>query len=213
MLTLHRILSAWYKMGQDENYTTPGIGLPADLTQPHTVVNARDPSAKSTLFDGAVEGHVLVKNENNALPLQKPSLISVFGYDAVFANENNPGIFYEYGYSPAQSSVFAAAPALGFDIGEIVPLPQIAADGTLIVGGGSGANSPPYISSPLDALQAQAYEDNTSIFWDTAIDNPIEDEVSQLLGLSGNTPAVASASDACLVFIVRSIPFNFASFT
>lgn len=172
-------------MGQDQNYTKPGIGLPADLTQPHFIINARNPSSKSTVFDGAVEGHVLVKNERKALPLQKPKLLSIFGYDAVVANQNDPSLFYSNGFESAQSSIYAAAAGSGIDTGSTTPLSQIASGGNLVNGGGSGANSPPYISSPLEALQNQAYDDGTSIFWDT----------------SSNDPAVDPNSDACLVFI------------
>jgi len=69
-------------MGQDQNYPTRGVGITADVTLPHTIVDAKDPVAKSTLFQGAVEGHVLVKNTNNALPLKSPKLLSIFGYSA-----------------------------------------------------------------------------------------------------------------------------------
>jgi beta-glucosidase len=63
----------------------------SDVTQPHSIVDARDPASISTLFDGAVEGHVLVKNINNFLPLKSNlSLISVFGYDAAPVRTNNP---------------------------------------------------------------------------------------------------------------------------
>jgi beta-glucosidase len=172
-------------MGQDQNYTTPGIGLPADLGQSHMAINARDSASKQTLFDGAVEGHVLVKNTRNVLPLRKPKMISVFGYDAVSPSQNDPGLFYANGFEPAQANIYAAAASLGVNTGNASLPSQIAAGGTLINGGGSGANSPPYISSPLDSLQAQAYEDNTSIFWDT----------------SSELPVVSPQSDACLVFI------------
>jgi beta-glucosidase len=50
--------------------------------------------------------------------------------------------------------------------------------------GGSGANSPAYISAPFDALKEQAYADDTAVFWD----------------LTSNSPIVDSSSDACLVF-------------
>lgn len=184
-LTHFRIMAAWYMMGQDVNYTTPGIGLPADLTAAHSSVNARDPAAKSTIFDGAVEGHVLVKNIRKALPLKKPRLLSVFGYDAVAPNQNDPGLYYSVGFESAQANVLGAAAALGINVGSSVPLQQIALGGTLLLGGGSGANSPAYYSAPLDAIQAQAYEDDTSVFWDT----------------SNLMPSVDPSSDACLVFI------------
>ncbi|KAL1986154.1 hypothetical protein VTN96DRAFT_6806 [Rasamsonia emersonii] len=64
-------------------------------------------------------------------------------------------------------------------------LPQYAAGGTIISGGGSGANAPPYISAPFDAILEQAHKDNTGLFWDF-------DSVS---------PNVDAESSACLVFI------------
>lgn len=51
--------------------------------------------------------------------------------------------------------------------------------------GGSGANSPAYISAPLDAIKEQAYQDGTSLFWDFTTLQP---------NIDANT-------DACLVFI------------
>ena len=54
-----------------------------------------------------------------------------------------------------------------------------------MIKGGSGANAPAYISAPLDALKEQAYQDGTSLFWDSTSSHPTVDQ----------------ASDACLVFI------------
>jgi beta-glucosidase len=62
---------------------------------------------------------------------------------------------------------------------------QIAPNGTLITGGGSGAIAPPYISAPLDAIQERAYKDDTQILYDTVQTNPV----------------AHAESDACLVFI------------
>lgn len=41
-------------------------------------------------MQGAVEGHVLVKNVKNALPLSNPAFISLFGYDAPAPPVLNP---------------------------------------------------------------------------------------------------------------------------
>jgi len=65
--------------------------------------------------------------------------------------------------------------------------PQTAPLGTLISGGGSGANSPAYISAPYDAIQERAYQDNTALLWDFTN--------------TTTSPVVDPASDACLVFI------------
>lgn len=64
-----RVLGPWYQMGPDKGYPPPGIDLTKDWAIPHKKVNARDPAAKGTLLDAAVEGHVLVKNVNKTLPL------------------------------------------------------------------------------------------------------------------------------------------------
>lgn len=37
-----------------------------------------------------MEGHVLVKNVKNALPLDAPNFLSLFGYDAIAPGRNNP---------------------------------------------------------------------------------------------------------------------------
>jgi beta-glucosidase len=68
---------------------------------------------------------------------------------------------------------------------EGLPASQIAANGTIISGGGSGANAPAYISAPFDAIKEQAYEDGTSLYWD-------------FLNVA---PTVDTSTDACLVFI------------
>jgi beta-glucosidase len=64
---------------------------------------------------------------------------------------------------------------------------QIASNGTYSVGSGSGANSGPYISAPLDALQQRAMKDGSVVYWDTVLQP----------GLAG----LYEAADACLVFI------------
>lgn len=157
--------------------------MPTLFYTPHPPVYARDPSSKRVLLDGALEGHVLVKNVNNALPLKQPKLISVFGYDAASPPEMNvggPSDFlggsWVYGYE----SVLGYVPFVDPN-----PPPQIAANGTIISGGGSGGTAPAYISAPFDAIKEQAYEDGTSLYWD-------------FLNVA---PTVDTATDACLVFI------------
>ncbi|KAH6682771.1 beta-glucosidase-related glycosidase [Halenospora varia] len=158
-----RIIATWYQFSQDSSsYPTPGIGLPKGLTSQHVFVDAKSPSSKQVLLDSAIEGHVLVKNTagNLGLPLQSPQLVSVFGYDAV-SQRINP---YNTGSRFSQIQNF-----------------------TMIVGGGSGANNPSYISSPLEALSERAYQDNSQILWDVTNVN--------------STAQVDAASNACLVFI------------
>lgn len=82
-----RIIAAWHKYAQIEN---PGFGIPISLTSPHEFVDARDPASSDTWLQAAVEGHVLVKNSNNALPLRKPKFLSLFGYDGPAPAINAP---------------------------------------------------------------------------------------------------------------------------
>ena len=144
-----RIVASWYYAGQNSGFPVPGIGMPSSLTQPHTIVNAKTQSAAQPLLSGAIEGHVLVKNTNNALPLNNPQLISVFGYDADVP----------YAWDAGSFSSFAAANN------------QIQNE-TQVVAGGSGANNPAYISSPFGGLTARAYQDGTSLSWDFLSTNP-----------------------------------------
>ncbi|KAJ5278824.1 hypothetical protein N7478_004196 [Penicillium angulare] len=190
-----RIVAAWYQMNQDApSYPELGIGMPPNISAPHNIVNALTQEAKPVLFEGAVEGHVLVKNVNNALPLSKPKLLSVFGWDATAPKEFMPNNVlvsnaWEMGYEPVLFEIEALSGLFGSG-GQYIDEPldyQVAFNGTLSVGGGSGANAGPYISAPLDAIQQRAYQDNTAVMWDT--------------GVNPNTLGVMEASDACLVFI------------
>ena len=106
--------------------------MPLDYTAPHTPVYARDPASKPILLDGAIEGHVLVKNINGSLPLKAPKLLSIFGYDAVAP----PGV------NIVGPSSFLAPFTLGYESqldynGFITPgpSPAFAPNGTLISGG------------------------------------------------------------------------------
>lgn len=178
-------------MGQDESsYPKPGVGMPYNVSGPHDIVNALTTDAKPVLYEGAVEGHVLVKNENNALPLRSPRLVSVFGYDAKAPPAympNGKSIIsnaWSIGFEPA---IFQLADAFSSSVIDVPDYYQAAFNGTLSVGGGSGASTGPYLSAPLDALQQRAYEDNTVVMWDT----------SDLPGSTG----LMETSDACLVFI------------
>ncbi|KAJ8058404.1 hypothetical protein OCU04_012593 [Sclerotinia nivalis] len=174
-------------MGQDETCPSPGSGIPYDLLKPHTSINGRDPASKQILLESAVQGHVLVKNVDNALPLRSPKLLSLFGYDAKAPDQNNPGPGYSswtYGFEIAD--INEALPYF-LDYQPDTPISQIAINGTLISGGGSGSNNPSYISSPFDAIRQRAFDDGGSIFWDFINVNA--------------TANVDPASDACLVFI------------
>ncbi|SPB51102.1 unnamed protein product [Aspergillus niger] len=149
-----RIIATWYQLNQDTDFPTPGVGMPASAQSEHQVVVGTAPDEKSTLLESAIEGHVLVKNTNNALPLQTPQLVSVFGYDAKVTD-----------------SFDLASTVLGTS-----PLFQ---NYTLWVGGGSGSNSPAYVIAPLNAIQQQAYGDGTSVLWDVSAQDPEVDPTSE----------------------------------
>jgi beta-glucosidase len=169
-----RIIASWYQMGQDKGFPEPGIGMPSDLSKSHKIVDARNASDRPVLYNGAVEGHVLLKNERNALPLRTPKLLSIFGFSARAPDQNNPGGSYSAwtvgGESTSLEEVINAGVAL---------------NGTIVSGGGSGATSQSLIVSPFDAVVQQAYEDNTALFWD----------------FTSSSPSVTSGSDACLVVV------------
>ncbi|KAK8879261.1 beta-glucosidase M [Apiospora arundinis] len=185
-----RIIASWYQMGQDKpEFPEPGVGMPKDLLKPHHVVDARNSSARPTLFDGAAEGHVLVKNKNGALPLDssKMKLISLYGYSAKSPSRNNPDVaatgqtFAPWAMGAESANVTQLG--IGFFGNLSIAYSAIAVNGTIISGGGSGATAQNLISSPHDALVAQAYEDGTALFWNFESENP----------------GVNPTSDACIV--------------
>ncbi|RAL15781.1 beta-glucosidase [Aspergillus homomorphus CBS 101889] len=149
-----RIVASWYQLNQDTDFPSPGIGMPADVYAEHEVIIGTSADEKDTLLQSAIEGHVLVKNKNSALPLQSPRLVSVYGYDAKGPDSTGP------------TSTFSA----------VIPATQ---NYTLWVGGGSGSNNPAYITAPLDAIQAQARADSTAVQWDTTSSDPDVDPASE----------------------------------
>ncbi|KAJ9266118.1 CAZyme family GH3 [Paecilomyces variotii] len=188
-----RIVATWYKYAEFEE---PGRGIPVDLLAPHAITDARDPASKATIFQGAVEGHVLVKNVNGALPIQKPNFLSLFGYDAVAASRNTMDnvTFSLWQMGLDNSLVYPNGSAVDDVTLEYIFLssaaagesgPAVALNGTIFTGAGSGSITPSYIDAPFDAFQRQAYEDGTYLAWD----------------FSSQNPSVNQGSEACLVFI------------
>lgn len=181
-----RIMAAWYLSNQDDPSLPPvGAGIPADFERQHPVIDARDPHDESLLLEGAIQGHVLLKNVDNALPLTNPRILSIYGYDAKAPDSN----FAQAGLndwtlgleSHDSRTVVCGFASIG---GDCPDFPPIAINGTIISGGGSAAVTPVYISSPFQALEARARQDKTQLFWDFK-----------------GTEAVNSEADACLVFI------------
>lgn len=184
-----RIIAAWYYSNQDGPSVPPvGVGLPHDLHSPHTMIDARDPNDADTLLQGAIEGHVLVKNIDKALPLTKPRMLAVYGYDAKTPERNNPSNgFNDWTLGFESHNYNSVTCGFGPYKGKCqVPFSPIV-NGTLMGGGGSGAITPFYIDSPLQALEARARQDGTQLFWDVATPDA--------------NSTVPGATDACLVFI------------
>ncbi|CAN8105190.1 unnamed protein product [Discula destructiva] len=173
-----RILAAWYLLGQNTTrFPTPGVGI-QHLDAPHELVDARSADSVPVLLECAIAGHVLVKNENGALPLAKPKMLSIFGYDAQAPPTKNIDALYEQGYESQPEM-------LEVDLGYEAHFSQRANQGVIFSGGRSGSNGPAYIDAPFGALTQKAKADGTYLNWDLR---------------SGN-PMVNPMSNACLVFI------------
>ncbi|KAI1344203.1 glycoside hydrolase family 3 protein [Xylariaceae sp. FL0016] len=173
-----RILAAWYLVGQNgTGFPTPGIGM-KNMTEPHEQVDARVPESRSNIMEGAIAGHVLVKNLDS-LPFKKnPTMLSVFGYDATVPATKNTDTSFQLGYT--------SSPEMGQAVlGTEKHFDQAARGGTIVTGGRAGANGPAYMADPLSSIQQRARADGTWVNWDL---------------ISAN-PSVNAASDACLVFI------------
>ncbi|KAJ4422595.1 glycoside hydrolase 3 [Gnomoniopsis sp. IMI 355080] len=173
-----RILAAWYLLGQNNTtFPQPGIGI-QKLDVPHKLINARSPDSIPVLLEGAIAGHVLVKNLNGALPLRKPKMLSIFGYDAQAPSTKNIDAIFQLGY---ESQPEMAEAVLGYE----AHFSQRADGGVIFSGGRSGSNGPAYVDAPFGALTQRAKADSTYLNWD----------------LQSGSPMVNPMSDACLVFI------------
>ncbi|KAF2153567.1 glycoside hydrolase family 3 protein [Myriangium duriaei CBS 260.36] len=179
-----RILAPWYRYAP---FSKPGLDASKE-------VEARDPSDDRIRFQNAVEGHVLVKNINNALPLKKPRSLSLYGYDAVGGSNTSAaaGWLWEWGI-PGTRSFTNRKPFTGLQIytilASILPAtqvgPTIALNGSLISGGGSGGITPSFSHSPYDAFLDQAALDGTKLITDFTSQNP----------------TIVNPNDPCIVFI------------
>ncbi|KAI9753684.1 MAG: hypothetical protein M4579_005036 [Chaenotheca gracillima] len=141
-----RIVAAWYKVGRDtkqkpinfDSWTTDtygpqhfAVGQGQTLINEH--VDVRGDHAQN-IREAAAKGTVLLKNENNALPLKKPKFLAVIGNDAGDGQDGPNGCSDR-----------------GCD------------NGTLAQGWGSGTANYPYLISPLTALQNQAIPEGTIV--------------------------------------------------
>jgi len=154
--------------------------MPRDMSKPHQTIVGTNTSSKQVLFDGAVEGHVLLKNTDKALPLKSPKLISLFGYAA-----KAPDI-YNYGGPGWNDGTESVGANDSVTVNRTTTHSQIASNGAIISGGGSGGNQPAYISSPFDALSARARQDGSHLWWDFHSFNPRVDQSSDACIVIGN---------------------------
>ena len=143
-------------MGQDGPTQPPaGVGV-QNLGTQHPIVDARSPDSVPVRLDGAIAGHVLVKNTNNTLPLKKPLMLSLFGYSATVPPTKDINLAFQLGLE----SVTGTAPIGPVGIGVN---PPAALAGTIIAGGGSGASAPAYIDAVCISVSRRnllSYESN-----------------------------------------------------
>ncbi|TVY91186.1 putative beta-glucosidase M [Lachnellula willkommii] len=157
-----RSMASYYLLGQNDSFPEAEISSP---TIQHPILDVRGDHDKIIRQIGAA-GHVLVKNVNKTLPLQKPRFVSIFGYDAeVKAVPWTNPLRYGGGYE--------------------VNFGWNTFNGTLIVGGGSGSNTPPYVISPFKAIQDRVIADRGTLRWDFFSENPVPE----------------ASTEVCLVFI------------
>ncbi|KAK1573015.1 glycosyl hydrolase family 3 N terminal domain-containing protein [Colletotrichum navitas] len=178
---LDDMVTRWLKLARFE----PGTGMPIDVSSPHKVVSSITQEQRATVFQGAVEGIVLVKNVNETLPLRKPAVLSLFGYDAQAPAKNTPEGFNSKHGLGFQSVNVTDEEMQGLFIG-FGDFPAAARLGTLISGGGSPSVVPAYIDSPHEAFQQRALEDGTFLLWDFESQDPVY---------------ANAGSNACIVFI------------
>lgn len=111
-------------------------------------VDVRDDHATLIRELGAA-GIVLLKNVNNTLPLKTPKNIGVFGNDA---GDLTDGLYF--GGDPDLTNI-------GYQYG------------VLPVGGGSGTGRFTYVVPPLDAIKAQAAQQNNNALVQYVLNNTL----------------------------------------
>lgn len=110
-----------------------------NLTEPHEQVDARVPESRSVILEGAIAGHVLVKNTNHSLPFARPpTMLSVYGYDATVPSTKNTDTLFQLGYESFPEMAQAT-------LGEENHFDQAARGGTIVTGGRAGSNAPAYM--------------------------------------------------------------------
>lgn len=179
-----RILASWYKYSKVE---VPGV-------ENHYNESGIAPDSAAVAFQSAVEGHVLVKNVNNALPLKKPQTLSLFGWNAPIGNTNDTTAT-DYAVAMQEAQTYTNGMNLSSleyleIIGAIAPAgssyPEVAFNGTMLVGGGSGAIDPATIAVPYTSIACQSSGDGTVLYTDF---------------IPTTSPVLQHESDVCLVLL------------
>ncbi|KAJ9668105.1 hypothetical protein H2201_001911 [Coniosporium apollinis] len=134
---VRRILAQWYALDQDRGYPATTINS-WNLTAGGPDVQGDHKNIARTV---ARDGIVLLKNDNNALPLKKPSSLAIIGEDAI-VNPAGPN----------------ACPDRGCNTG------------TLAMGWGSGTADFPYLVDPVSAISRRAAADGTTLATSTTND-------------------------------------------
>lgn len=161
-------MATWYLLDQETLFPNPGVGLPSSVSVAHQAVSALGLGYEDTLLQSAIEGHVLLKNENNALPLQSPRLISVFGYDAQLPTAQD-----------FTSEVYTTTPYY--------------VNYSMWSAGGSGQNTPSYIDAPINAFLRKAREDKFQVAWDFDSQDPTVDATTDACFVFLNAYAIEGA--------------------
>ncbi|CAE6429421.1 unnamed protein product [Rhizoctonia solani] len=148
---VHRILTPYYALGQDKGfpavqYNTSGIGSNSYLATNlgNTNINVQADHYKLIRKIGEDSATLLknVRTNGGGLPLKKTKFVAVFGQDA---GANPDGLL---------------------SCGNINHCPtEHANNGTVSVGGGSGAAYAPYIVTPLEGIQSRARANSTQVNW------------------------------------------------
>ncbi|KAK3396674.1 glycoside hydrolase superfamily [Sordaria brevicollis] len=204
-----RVVAAWYQMGQDRwpkdtkpnfsswtdekmGVTSPGSPSPQEQVVVNQYVNVQ---ANHSIIarQVAAEGTVLLKNENNILPLSRTTgirrrqtttttsegkfKIGIFGEDAgpIPSSPSNPNACKDRGCN----------------------------QGTLASGWGSGAVEFPYLITPIDALRREF--DPSTISLHTHLSNS--------LPLTSSEKQAIADLDLCLVFVNADSGEGFTSWS
>ncbi|PCH42860.1 glycoside hydrolase family 3 protein [Wolfiporia cocos MD-104 SS10] len=138
-----RIMAGYYLLGQDQDYPNVSFNAFDPYDEVHNLHINVQANHYELVREIGREGAILLKNTNGALPLSAPRNIALIGSDAAV------GAVGPNGYTDR-----------GGD------------DGLMAMGWGSGSDNFPYLVSPLEAIQARAREDGSSVNswlldWDT----------------------------------------------